>query len=118
MTRCARARCYAARAPRPTRKVVVTRTRQPHSVAALVRRYRITAGLSQEALAERAGLSARGLSDLERGLSRVPRLDTLTRIADALELDAAARETLVEASGRLDPLRGTMMRSASRRRRS
>jgi non-specific serine/threonine protein kinase len=67
-----------------------------------VRRYRITAGLSQEALAERAGLSVRGLSDLERGLSRVPRLDTLSRIADALELDASARETLVEASGHLD----------------
>jgi predicted ATPase/DNA-binding XRE family transcriptional regulator len=80
----------------------VTSTDQPHSVAALVRRYRITAGLSQEALAERAGLSVRGLSDLERGLSRVPRLDTLTRLADALELDAAARETLVEASGHLD----------------
>jgi transcriptional regulator with XRE-family HTH domain len=61
-------------------KPPVTSTHQPHSVAALVRRCRITAALSQEALAERAGLSVRGLSDLERGLSRIPRLDTLTRM--------------------------------------
>ncbi len=33
----------------------------------LLRRLRLAAGLSQEALAERAGLSARGISDLERG---------------------------------------------------
>jgi predicted ATPase/transcriptional regulator with XRE-family HTH domain len=75
--------------------------RQPDSVAGLLRRYRITAGLSQEALAEKAGLSVRGLSDLERGLSRVPRLDTLTRIADALGLDSATRKSLVGASGHL-----------------
>ena len=35
---------------------------------AVLRRHRLTAGLSQEALAERAGLSVRGLSDLERGV--------------------------------------------------
>ena len=80
----------------------MTTQRQPRSVGGLLRRYRITAGLSQEALAERAGISVRGLSDLERGLSRVPRLDTLRRIADALGLDAATRESLVEASGHLD----------------
>lgn len=80
----------------------VTTTRQPNSVAALLRRHRITAGLSQEALAERAGISVRGLSDLERGLSRVPRLETLSRIADALGLDAATRQQLVQVSGHLD----------------
>ena len=36
------------------------------SLGALLRRYRVTAGLSQEALAERAGLSVRGLSDIAR----------------------------------------------------
>jgi predicted ATPase/transcriptional regulator with XRE-family HTH domain len=81
----------------------VTSTQPPTPVAALVRRYRITAGLSQEALAERAGISVRGLSDLERGLSRVPRLETLTRIAAALDLDAASRAALFETSGHLDP---------------
>jgi predicted ATPase/transcriptional regulator with XRE-family HTH domain len=59
--------------------------------------------LSQEALAEKAGISVRGLSDLERGLSRQPRLDTLKRLADALGLDSATRDTLIEASGYLEP---------------
>jgi transcriptional regulator with XRE-family HTH domain len=37
------------------------------SVGALLRWHRVRAGLTQQALAERAGLSFRGLSDLERG---------------------------------------------------
>jgi predicted ATPase/transcriptional regulator with XRE-family HTH domain len=73
------------------------------SVAALLRHHRVAAGLSQEALSERAGLSVRGLSDLERGRSRAPRLDTLNRLSDALGLDAAQRFALVEASGHLGP---------------
>jgi transcriptional regulator with XRE-family HTH domain len=35
------------------------------------RRYQISAGLSQEELAQRASLSARAISDLERGVKRV-----------------------------------------------
>ncbi|MBV9897739.1 MAG: XRE family transcriptional regulator, partial [Chloroflexi bacterium] len=80
----------------------MTSQRQPYSFASLLRRYRITAGLSQEALAEKAGISVRGLSDLERGLSRVPRLDTLMRIAEALGLDASTREALIGTSRHLD----------------
>jgi predicted ATPase/DNA-binding XRE family transcriptional regulator len=49
---------------------------------------RIQAALTQEGLAERAGLSVRGISDLERGLRR-PRADTLTRIARALHVDGS-----------------------------
>ncbi len=74
---------------------------QSQSVAALVRHHRVAAGLSQEALSERAGVSVRGLSDLERGRSRAPRLDTLNRLSDALGLDAAQRFALVQASGHL-----------------
>src|SRR5690242_18608597 len=62
----------------------------------LVRRYRERAGLSQEALAERAGLSPRGLLYLERGVRR-PYPDTLRRLADALSLDAEEREALAMA---------------------
>jgi len=62
-----------------------------------LRRVRSSAGLSQEALAERAGLSARGISDLERG-RRMPRLATVRMLADALELDASARSTLIRAA--------------------
>src|SRR5947209_2906721 len=36
------------------------------SFGALLQRHRLAAGLSQEELAERAGLSRRGISDLER----------------------------------------------------
>ena len=44
------------------------------------------AGLSQTATAERAGLHRTEISFLERAL-RVPRLDTLVRLAGALEAD-------------------------------
>jgi predicted ATPase/transcriptional regulator with XRE-family HTH domain len=73
----------------------------PTSVSALVRHHRVAAGLSQEALSEKAGVSVRGLSDLERGRSRAPRLDTLNRLSEALGLDDAQRLALVQASGHL-----------------
>lgn len=55
----------------------------------LLRRYREAAGCSQEELAVRSGLSARGISDLERGLRTKPRLETVRLLALGLELDAA-----------------------------
>jgi predicted ATPase/DNA-binding XRE family transcriptional regulator len=57
----------------------------------LLRRARRAASLSQEELAERAGLSARAISDLERGVNRVPRRDTLEMLADALSINAEQR---------------------------
>jgi transcriptional regulator with XRE-family HTH domain len=39
---------------------------QPPTFGQLLKRCRIAAGLTQEALGERAGLSARGISDMER----------------------------------------------------
>jgi transcriptional regulator with XRE-family HTH domain/tetratricopeptide (TPR) repeat protein len=59
--------------------------------AGLLRRMRRAAGLSQEALAKRAGLSRRGVSELESGVSKAPRKDTVTLLADALELDGDER---------------------------
>jgi predicted ATPase/DNA-binding XRE family transcriptional regulator len=53
---------------------------------ALLKRYRTASGLTQEALAERACLSARAISDLERGVNRAPRHDTLKLLAAALGL--------------------------------
>lgn len=67
------------------------------AVGDLLRRYRESAGLSQEALAERAGLSARGLLYLERG-GRRPYPATLRRLADALSLTPPQREALTLAS--------------------
>jgi transcriptional regulator with XRE-family HTH domain len=50
----------------------------------LLRRYRLSAGLSQEALAERARLSTDAVGMLERGLRRMPYRQTIERLAAAL----------------------------------
>ncbi len=64
----------------------------------LLRRYRIAANLSQEALAERAGLNAVSIGQLERGVRRTPRLETVRLLADALGLAEAERAALTEAA--------------------
>src|SRR5262245_30621697 len=66
----------------------------------LLRRYRMATGLSQEDLAERAGVSTRGISDLERGARQMPRNDTLQLLLQALELSPADRGTLIAAARR------------------
>jgi predicted ATPase/DNA-binding XRE family transcriptional regulator len=66
----------------------------------LLRRYRAEAHVSQEELAERAGVSARAIGDIETGISFWPRAITISLIAEALQLDATARETLRLASSR------------------
>src|ERR687887_2830723 len=68
---------------------------------ALLRAYRVAAGLSQEELAERARLSARTIGDLERGVSNAPRKDTVELLAQALDLGAPERAALAEAARRL-----------------
>lgn len=57
----------------------------------LVRQARRAANVTQEELAGRAGLSVRGISDLERGVNRAPRKDTLELLAAALSLSADER---------------------------
>ncbi len=64
----------------------------------LLRRLRLAAGLTQEGLAERAGVSARAISDLERDPTRRPRLDGVTLLADALGLDPTGRADLLAAA--------------------
>src|SRR5918995_2110091 len=64
----------------------------------LLRRLRLVAGLSQEELAERSGLSGRGISALETGYRATPRPETVRLLADALGLDGAARAALVAAA--------------------
>ena len=65
---------------------------------ALLRRQRLAAGLTQEALAERAGLSAKAVSDLERDSARMPRLGTVSLLADALGADPRQRSELLAAA--------------------
>jgi tetratricopeptide (TPR) repeat protein/transcriptional regulator with XRE-family HTH domain len=67
----------------------------------LLRRYRVACALTQEALAERAGLSVRTVSDLERGINRTPRKDTLPLLVAALGLSAAESSHLDVAARRL-----------------
>ena len=71
---------------------------EPTTLGAVLKRYRLAAGLSQEALAERAALSARAISDMERGLRRTPHPDTLERLAAALRLSPQQRVLLVGAA--------------------
>jgi predicted ATPase/DNA-binding XRE family transcriptional regulator len=64
----------------------------------LLRRYRLAAGLTQEELAGRAGMSVPGLSALESGKRQTPYRHTVTLLATALGLsadEAAALEAAV-----------------------
>ena len=64
------------------------RTREDELFGAVVRRHRHERGLSQERLAEAAGLSQRYLSVLERG-ENSPTLNVIVRLAAALDLSPA-----------------------------
>ncbi|HEX5418208.1 MAG TPA: helix-turn-helix domain-containing protein, partial [Chloroflexota bacterium] len=66
----------------------------------LLRRCRLAAGLTQEELAERSGVSPRGIGDLERGIRRVPHLNTVRLLAGALGLGDAEREHFVSMARR------------------
>jgi transcriptional regulator with XRE-family HTH domain len=63
-----------------------------------LREFRLTARLSQEDLAERAGVSVAGISALERGARSTPHRDTLALLANALELSAKDSERLKAAA--------------------
>jgi predicted ATPase/DNA-binding XRE family transcriptional regulator len=54
----------------------------------LLRQHRLRVGITQEDLADRAGISERAISDLERGLRRSPHDDTIRRLAEALSLSS------------------------------
>src|SRR5262245_45289501 len=65
---------------------------------ALLRRFRLAAGLTQEGLAAAAGVSARGVQDLERGINLTPRAETVRLLAEALDLAAEERAALIVAA--------------------
>ena len=66
--------------------------------ADVLRRLRAEAGLTQEELAEAAGLSPRTVSDLERGVSRAAHKDTAGLLAGALGLAGPVRAVFVAAA--------------------
>ena len=69
----------------------------------MLRGHRRAARLTLEQLAEVSGVSARTLSDMERGRSKGPQHRTVTALADALALEGDAYQQLVELArdGRL-----------------
>jgi predicted ATPase/DNA-binding XRE family transcriptional regulator len=70
-----------------------------------LKRLRLASDLTQEELAERAGISARSISELERGTIHRPRRDTVQLLADGLRLRGQQRETFV-ALARGQPVAG------------
>jgi predicted ATPase/DNA-binding XRE family transcriptional regulator len=63
-----------------------------------LRRHRELAGLSQEQLAERAGLSTKAIAALERGRRQRPHPHTIDLLAKALGLEGEERRALLAAA--------------------
>ena len=55
-------------------------------IAGNIKKFRIELKLTQEALARKADLSYNTIIKLESGASPTPRIDTLVKVADALEI--------------------------------
>jgi transcriptional regulator with XRE-family HTH domain/tetratricopeptide (TPR) repeat protein len=68
------------------------------SLATQLRSLRIAADFTLEALSGRSGISARAISDIERGVSLSPQKRTILALADALGLHATARDKLLRAA--------------------
>ena len=79
----------------------------PDLFGSLLRRHRNAAGLTQEELAERAGVSAHSVSNMERGVSHVPRAATVRLLITALNLSQ------VEAARLWSSARGASRAAAS-----
>src|SRR4051794_38711609 len=72
--------------------------------AGQLRAYRRQRGLSQEALAERAGLSVQSVSNLERGVQHIPRPAPAGPPPDALGLTGAPRAAFPAAARQQPPV--------------
>ena len=68
------------------------------SFAGLLRQLRAGTKLTQEELAAAAGVSARSVSNLERGINRTAHKDTAVLLAGALGLTGATAELFVAAA--------------------
>jgi predicted ATPase/DNA-binding XRE family transcriptional regulator len=64
----------------------------------LLRRFRGARGMTQQDLAERAGLNTYAISMLERGVRRTPRSTTVEFLAEALKLNSSERRALHAAA--------------------
>ena len=73
------------------------------SFAAVVRRYRLAAGFTQEQLAQRAALSLRTVGDIERGRTRRPYPRSAQLLGAAFGLSDSDLDRFVRAAGQLPP---------------
>ncbi len=88
---------YARRSAFPGETPVAVRR---HTLGEWIRTTRIAHGMSQRALAERAGVSRSYLCDIERGRGAQPTVTTLDKLARAL---GASRIDLLRVAGILEP---------------
>jgi tetratricopeptide (TPR) repeat protein/transcriptional regulator with XRE-family HTH domain len=77
-------------------------------LAGLLRQLRAEAGLTQEELAEAAGVSPRSVSNLERGINRTAHKDTAQLLAGALKLTGPVKEAFVAAARGRAPAAGVL----------
>ena len=68
-----------------------------------IRRFRLRAGLTQEEVAHRAGLSVRTIRGLESGKQRNPQLSSLRQLAAAMSLDPNESDELMAELGAISP---------------
>jgi predicted ATPase/transcriptional regulator with XRE-family HTH domain len=94
-------------APGSGDRILLAMTLEEKPLADLLKRHRASAGLTQEELAERAGISTRSVSDVERGLRKTIYRDTAARLAGALGLERHDRARFEStARGRPEPAAG------------
>jgi transcriptional regulator with XRE-family HTH domain len=86
----------------------VMQAERSRSFAGLLREHRRAAGMTQEELAERSGISPRALRKLESGASQVPRRDTVQLLARALNLGEPERLVLQDSVQRRAPVHGRL----------
>src|SRR5215831_15358241 len=67
-------------------------------LGALLRRHRRAAGMTLEELAEASGVSARAISDMERGRTRAPQRRTLQSLVDAFGIAPPDRLAVLAAA--------------------
>ncbi|MGB8908673.1 MAG: tetratricopeptide repeat protein [Candidatus Cybelea sp.] len=77
----------------------------PESLAEALYFFRSASHVSQETLAERAGISTRTVSDIETGAVLAPRLITIMLLAEALGLSPSDRQRLQESAHKRAPRR-------------
>jgi transcriptional regulator with XRE-family HTH domain len=85
---------------------------EDHALGQWIRSARTAQGVSQRALASRAGISRSYLCDIERGRGAQPSVGVLDKLATAL---GASRWDLLRAAGILEPATAAVDNSAERR---